>query len=351
MVKSNPILFRRCPMTVYGGIDLHSTNSYIGIVNEENEVVFKNRYGNDLPTILSALAPFKDDLRAIAVESTFNWYWLVDGLQEAGYPVHLANPAAMKEYKGLKHKDDKKSALWLANLLRLKILPEGYIYPKEERPVRDLLRKRLQLVRHRTSHILSIKNIMSRNLGATMKSNDIKTLQEKEVERLFQEPHLRLSVMASLSTIQHLTSQVGQIEKVILGQVRLKDGFQGLLTLPGIGMILGLTIMLEVGDIRRFEAVGHYASYCRCVKSTRLSNEKQTGEGNRKNGNKYLSWAYVEAANMAKRYSPAITRYYEKKAAKTKNVVAIKAVAHKLARASYYVLRDGVAFDEKRLFG
>jgi len=89
-------------MAVYGGIDLHSTNSYIGIVNEENEVVFKNRYGNDLPTILSALAPFKDDLRAITVESTFNWYWLVDGLQEAGYPVHLANPAAMKEYKGLK---------------------------------------------------------------------------------------------------------------------------------------------------------------------------------------------------------------------------------------------------------
>jgi transposase len=338
-------------MTVCGGIDLHATNSYIGIVNEENEVVFKNRYRNDLPIILSALAPFKDDLRAIAVESTFNWYWLVDGLMDAGYPVHLANPAAMKEYKGLKHKDDKKSALWLANLLRLKILPEGYIYPKEERPVRDLLRKRLHLVRHRTSHILSIKNIMSRNLGATMKSNDIKTLQEKEVERLFQEPHLRLSVMASLSTVHHLTGQVGQIEKVILGQIRLRDDFKGLLTLPGIGMILGLTIMLEVGDIRRFEAVGHYASYCRCVKSTRLSNEKQTGEGNRKNGNKYLSWAYVEAANMAKRYSPAITRYYEKKAAKTKHVVAIKAVAHKLARASYYVLKDGAVFDEKRLFG
>ena len=338
-------------MTVYGGIDLHATNSYIGIVNEENRVIFKNRYRNDLSTILAVLAPFKDELEGVAVESTFNWYWLVDGLMDAGYPVRLANPAAMKEYKGLKHKDDKKSALWLANLLRLKILPEGYIYPKEERPVRDLLRKRLHLVRHRTSHILSNKNIMSRNLGATMKSNDNKTLQEKEVERLFQEPHLRLSVRASLSTIHHLTGQIKEIEKTILGQVRLRDEFKGLITLPGVGPILALTIMLEVGDIRRFPGVGHYASYCRCVESIRSSNDKKTGEGNRKNGNKYLSWAYVEAANFAKRCSPAIRRYYTKKVATTNEPVAIKAVSHKLVRASYYVLRDHAVFDEGRLFG
>jgi transposase len=338
-------------MKLYGGIDLHSNNSYIGIVNEENQAVYKNRCGNDLYTILSALEPFKDNLEAIAVESTFNWYWLVDGLMDVGYPVHLANPAAMKEYKGLKHKDDKKSALWLANLLRLKILPEGYIYPKEERPVRDLLRKRLHLVRHRTSHILSIKNIFSRNLGSTMKGDDIKSLCEKDIERLFSEPYLKLSIMSSLSTVHHLTGRIKEIEKTIVGRVRLRDEFKGLLTLPGIGTTLGLTIMLEVGDIRRFQKVGHYASYCRCVESIRTSNDKKTGEGNRKNGNKYLSWAYVEAAHMARRYSPAIRRYYEKKAAGTNNIVAIKAVSHKLARASYYVLRDRVVFDEKRLFG
>lgn len=338
-------------MTLYGGIDLHSNNSYLGIVDGENRVIYKGRHPNDLSVILSGLAPYKDQLEALAVESTFNWYWLVDGLMDAGYPVRLANPAAMKEYKGLKHKDDKKSALWLANLLRLKILPEGYIYPKEERPVRDLLRKRLHLVRHRTSHILSVKNILSRNLGATMKSDDIKKLTRKEVEGLFEEPHLRLSVMASSSTIHHLTSQIKELEKAIIGQVRLKDEFKGLLSVPGIGITLALTIMLEVGHIDRFSEVGHYASYCRCVESVRRSNDKKTGEGNRKNGNKYLSWAYVEAANFAKRSYPAITRYYTKKAARTNNNVAIKAVSHKLARASYYVLRDQAVFDEKRLFG
>jgi transposase len=269
---------------------------------------------------------------------------------ENGYPVHLANPAAMKEYKGLKHKDDKKSALWLANLLRLKILPEGYIYPKEERPVRDLLRKRLHLVRHRTSHILSIKNILSRNLGMTMKGDDIKKLSLQEAKTLFPDTHLNLAVTASLSTIHHLTGQIQQIEKIILRQVRLRDEFKGLLTIPGIGTTLGLTIMLEVGDISRFSGVGNYASYCRCVESVRRSNDKKTGEGNRKNGNKYLSWAYVEAANIAKR-SSIINRYFAKKAAQTNTTVAIKAISHKLARVSYYVMRDHVVFDEKKLFG
>ncbi len=348
--KNSQILIGRRPMELYGGIDLHSNNSYIAIVNEENRVMYKDRHRNELPLILSALAPYKSELKAIAVESTFNWYWLVDGLVVAGYPVHLANPAAMKEYKGLKHKDDKKSALWLANLLRLKILPEGYIYPREERPVRDLLRKRLHLVRHRTSHILSIKNILSRNLGATIKSDDVKTLTEKDVEKLVSDEVVRLAIMASLSTVRHLAGQIEQIEKTILGRVRLRDEFKGLLIVPGVGVALGLTIMLEVGDIRRFHEVGNYASYCRCVKSIRTSNDKKIGEGNRKNGNRHLSWAYIEAAHMAKRYYPAIRRYYDKKAAHTNDIVAIKAVAHKLARASYYILRDQAVFDEKRLF-
>jgi len=338
-------------MTLYGGIDLHSNNSYIGIINENKQVLFKQRCANDLTAILSAFEPFKEDLEAVAVESTFNWYWLVDGLMEKGYPIHLANPAAMKEYKGLKYKDDRKSALWIANLLRLKILPEGYIYPKEERPLRDLLRKRLHLVRHRTSHILSIKNIMSRNLGTTMKSDDIKKLTLREAETLFPDTHLSLAVTASLSMVRHLTGEIQRIEKTVLQKVCLRDEFKNLLTIPGIGTILGLTIMLEAGHISRFSGVGNYASYCRCVESVRRSNDKKTGEGNRKNGNKYLSWAYVEAANIAKRYNQIINRYYTKKAAQTNTAVAIKTVSHKLVRASFYVMRDHVVFDEQKLFG
>ena len=338
-------------MTVYVGVDLHSNNNYVGIVNEDNGVLFKKKLPNDLGTVLSVLEPFRKDMAGIAVESTFNWYWFVDGLMDNGYKVHLANPAAIQQYEGLKNIDDKRSALWLANMLRLGILPTGYIYPKEERPTRDLLRKRLHLVRHRTSHILSIKNILSRNLGIQMKSDDVKRLDEKQVKLLFPEEYLFLSVNASVTIMRQLTYQIEQIEKAVLAKARLRKEFHGLLSLPGIGDILGLTIMLEAGDIRRFPEVGDYSSYCRCVRSTRSSNGKSKGEGNRKNGNAYLSWAYVEAANIARRYYPVIDRYYQKKLSKTNKAVAIKAISNKLARATYYVLRDQVAYDEKKLFG
>jgi transposase len=155
---------------------------------------------------------------------------------------------------------------------------------------------------------------------------------------------------ASVTIMGGLTREIDLIEKAILKQAKLKKEFQGLLTLPGVGDILGLTIMLEAGDIHRFRQVGNYSSYCRCVQSVRTSNGKAKAEGNRKNGNKYLSWAYGEAAHIAKRYYEPIGRYYRRKAAKANEAVAIKAISNKLARASYYILRDQVSYDEVKLF-
>jgi len=337
-------------MKLYARIDLHSSNNYLGIINEEDKRVYKHKLPNDLRQIVKVLEPFKGEIEGIVVESTFNWYWLVDGLMEHGYRTHLANPAAIKQYEGLKYVDDEHESFFLARLLRLGILPEGYIYPKQERSVRDLLRKRLQLVRHRTSHILSIQNIITRNTGKRIGSNDIRKLDEEWVRDLFQEEHLLLSVTSSVGVISYLTDKIKRIEGVVKKRVKLRKEFKGLLTLPGVGEILGLTIMLEVGEIGRFKEVGNYSSYCRCVRSTRISNEKKKGEGNRKNGNKYLSWAYVEAANFAIRYYPTIRRYYQRKASKTNGVVAINAVSNKLSRASYYIMRDQVVYDARKLF-
>ena len=337
-------------MEVYAGLDLHSTNTYVAMIDGENKVLYKQRHRNDVPAILSALDPFKKDIQGVVVESTFNWYWLVDALMDAGYRVHLANVSAIKQYEGLKQIDDRRSSLWLANLLRLNILPTGYIYPKEERPTRDLLRKRLQLVRHRTSHVLSVKNILARNLGVRMKTYDIKKLKASEVQTLFPEKEMRLAVMSSIGLIQHFQEEIDGIEKLLAKKFKVKKEFAKLLTVPGIGQILGLTIMLEVGHIDRFPTVGDYSSYCRCVRSIRTSNGKVTGYGNSRSGNKYLSWAYLEAAHYAKRHHEMVQRYYERKMARTNKIVAIKTVSHKLARASYYVMRDGVDYDEARLF-
>ena len=213
----------------------------------------------------------------MVVESTYNWYWLVDGLQDDGYKVHLANPSAIKQYEGLKHTDDKWDSFWLAHLKRLNILPEGYIYPKEERPVRDLLRRRLLFVKHRTSHILSLQSSITRNLGHKMSSRDIKKLEESDADKLFNEPFLILAARSSISAIRFLGERIKEIEKAVKSYIKLKPAFKYLLTMPGIGDILGLTIMLEVGDINRFPEVSNYSSYCRCVKSERLSNKKKKG--------------------------------------------------------------------------
>lgn len=337
-------------MEVYAGLDLHATNTYVAMIDRENRVLYKQRHKNHLPAIISALDPFKEEIQGVVVESTFNWYWLVDGLMEQGYRVHLASPSAIQQYEGLKQVDDQKSSLWLANLLRLGILPTGYIYPKEERPTRDLLRKRLHLVRHRTSHILSVKNILARSMGVRMKADEVRKLTNSQIETLFPHEDLRMTVRASAGLVRYLEREIHDIETVIRTKVKLRKEFARLLTMPGIGDILGVTIMLEVGHIDRFPTVGDYSSYCRCVKSTRISNGKITGHGNRKNGNKYLSWAYTEAAQFARRHHEAIRAYYERKAARTNKIVAIKALSHKLARASYFVMRDGVDYDETRLF-
>ena len=336
---------------LYAGIDLHSNNSVVVVADEEDRVVYRKRLPNELDAVLGALRPFEKDVAGVVVESTYNWYWLVDGLMEHGYRLHLANTGAIQQYSGLKHSDDDKDARWLAKMLCLGILPEGYICPKQMRGVRDLLRKRGYLIRHRTSNILSIQNLIARNTGRRVSGDGIKKLTDSAVTDMLPNPDHALAAQTSVAAMHCLTTQIKKIEKVVLERVRLRQQFKNLKTVNGIGDILGLTIMLEVGEIGRFATVGNFASYARCVNSTRLSNGKKKGTGNTKNGNRYLGWAFMEAAGFAFRYDETIKRYYQRKLAKAHVMVARKAVAHKLARACYYILRDQTVFDVNKAFG
>ena len=184
-------------MQTYAGIDLHSSNNFVGVINGNDKRLYGKRHSNRLEDVLRALDPFKQSLKGVVVESTFNWYWLVDGLQENGYQVHLANPSAMKQYEGLKHTDDQWDSFWLAHMYRLNLLAEGYIYPKEERPIRDLLRKRSQLVHQRTGNLHSVQNLMARNRGHSLGANRIKRLTDGDVERLLPDADLALAVPAA----------------------------------------------------------------------------------------------------------------------------------------------------------
>jgi transposase len=335
---------------LYAGIDLHSNNSVLVVLDENDGMVYQKRLANSLSTIAQALTDCAGTIVGVAVESTFNWYWLVDGLQDAGYRVHLVNTAAVKQYDGLKHSGDFSDARHLAHLLRLGILPTGYIYPREARALRDLLRKRSQLVRTRTTQILSMQNLLARNLGVQAKGNEIKHWRDADIDAMALLPEQKLAIKANLALMSCVDQQVTQLESQILKQATLRDDYQSLLTVSGIGRVLALTIALESGAITRFAGPGNFASYARVVNTRRESNGKKKGEGNAKCGNKYLAWAFIEAAHFAIRYDATIKRFYQKKCSKTLTVVAIKAVAHKLARACYHVMRTGQPFDVTRAF-
>jgi len=337
-------------MKKYIGIDLHSNNSVVLVSDEEDRVIFQKRMANDLKLIEAALAPHRDEAVGVVIESTYNWYWLVDGLMDAGYRVHLANASGIRKYEGLKYSGDVADAAYLAHLLRLGLLAEGYIYPREQRGARDLSRKRQQLVRYRTAQILSIEGMLMRQTGARINSTAVKGLTSEQVEAFGFAPDVTLAVEVNRAVSQTLEQQIDAVEKRLRERVSLRGEFTLLRTVPGIGETLATTIMLETGTIARFAQVGNYSSYCRCVDSLRESNGKKKGKGNAKNGNKYLAWAFVEAANFAVRYCPQAKSFYERKKRKTNGIVAIKALAHKLARACYHMLREHRPFDVNRCF-
>ena len=337
-------------MDYFVGIDLHSNNCYVGMIDGKDNRIMERKFGCNLESILETLDLHKENIRGVVVESTYNWYWLVDGLMEAGYKVHLANPAAMQQYSGLKYSDDKSDAIWLAHMFRLGILPEGYIYPKEIRPIRDLLRKRLMLVRHQTSHTLSLENQIIRNTGIKVKANEIKGFDYDVIKEVLKEKHLVMAARSDSALIAIYKEKSIEIEKAVIKEVKLRFPYEKLLTVPGIGKILAITIMLETGDINRFMTVSNYSSYCRCVSSQRLSNGKKKGEGNKKNGNKYLSWAYVEAANFMRRYCEEARKWHQRKASKTNQIVATKALSCKISKACYFIITDQSEFDAARLF-
>lgn len=334
----------------YCGIDLHSNNSVVSVVDAEDHVVAERRLPNDLEKIIGLMKPWQAELAGVAVESTFNWYWLVDGLKEAGFTVHLAHTTAIKKYAGLKHSGDETDARFLAHLLRLGILPTGTILPPEHRAVRDLARKRMQLVQSRTRHILAVENITARQYGVRMTSNQIKELTVEAVDEMPFPEDVGLAVKTNVAVITTLCAQIELLEKRLMSDMKVRPDYALLTSAPGIGKVLATTILLETGPIERFAGAGNFASYARCVDSVHTSNGKKKGEGNKKNGNKYLAWAFVEAAVYAMRFNAEAKRFYERKKAKTNNVVAIKALAHKLARACFHMLKEGKPFDAARCF-
>src|SRR5260221_6679597 len=319
-MNNNTKTERRPMEKVVAGMDLHSNNVMIGVMEMGGKRVAHQKVECRLNEVVKFLAPYKKRLEQVAVESTYNWYWLVNGLQALKYPVVLANPAGMQQYSGIKHADDTNDAFFLAELLRLNILPTGHIYDAHLRPVRDLLRRRTMLVHQRTPLMLSFKSLYTRTTGQEMTLSELKDMEMKEAQQLYEHPANQLIAGMQIKHIDQLTESIDKIEKAVLASARELPCYAKLTTLPGVGRILGLTITMEVGEIKRFASPGDFASYCRTVAAKRTSNSKKKGENNSKCGNKYLAWAFVEAGNFSRRYDEQCRKWDDRKAAQNSNV-------------------------------
>lgn len=336
---------------LYGAVDLHSNNNYAMVSDEKDEVICEKRLPNNLERVNQFFGRYKEGLSEIVIESTYNGYWLMDGLQEKGYRVKLANPAAMKQYSGLKYSDDANDAAWLNHLNRLGILPVGYIYPKEERSLRDILRKRSIFVQKRTSLINSLKHQCLTWKALDVSREMIEKLETEEITKIFEDPFLKQSANSFLEVIRCLTKQIEDIEKSIAQRLKEDPLVSRLRILKGIGPILSWTIRLEIGELDRFNHVKDYVSYCGLVQSLRKSNGKIKGKGNEKNRNVYLRWAYGEAV-IASLKDPQIRSYHDRLVRKKSKIKAKAIMAAKMARVSFMIMKDpDFRYDQKRLFG
>jgi len=205
-------------MRIFAGIDLHSNNTVIGLMGQDGQRIKQMRLANNPQAILAAMEPYRRRIIKVGVEATYNWYWLVDHLSQAGYAVDLANPAAMKQYAGIKHTDDGTDAFFVAELMRLKILPTGHIYDPKLRPFRDLLRRRQSLVQQRTSLLLSLKSLYARTTGQTLAQLDAKALkEEKDIAPLLPHPADRLIAWEQVQLMDHLSQSIKTVEKAVEG--------------------------------------------------------------------------------------------------------------------------------------
>lgn len=341
-------------MEFYCGIDVSARTSVICVIDEQLKILVRERVSNNIGEIVAVLKPYRNSMQ-IVVESTFNWYWLVDGLQAEGFTVFLAHTLGLSMITKAKVKTDPRDAFALAKLLRIGVIPKSYIYPAALRPVRDLLRKRNSLVNSRAIEYGSLRALLLRYGFLDHSRQSVKTDPDEEILRWLEHPLVKLHAHQELERIRLLSQQIALLDSLILGQTKQCPDFVRLRTIPGIGAVIALTIFYETGDLSRFADARNFSSYCRVVPGISQSGSTiRRGRGS-KQGNVHLKWAFSQAALHAVRCFPKVKRCYERHLKRHKGragkLIAYNVIAHKLALAVYHVLKNKTAYKEELLFG
>jgi transposase len=334
------------PHKFYCGIDLHARTMYVCVLNRDGEVLLHRNMKAAPEPFLKAMAPYRDDL-VVCVECMFTWYWLADLCVQEGIPFVLGHALYMKAIHGGKAKNDKIDSHKIAALLRGGMLPQAYVYPAKMRATRDLLRRRIHLMRKRAELLAHVQNTNSQyNLPEIGKKIAYKANRDGVAER-FADPAVQKSIEVDLGLITYYDQLLTDLELSIVKSAKQHDAntFYRLRSIPGVGKILALVLLYEIHDIHRFPRVQDFVSYCRLVKCAKESAGKRLGTSGKKIGNAYLKWAFSEAAALFLRNNPAGQKRLARMEKKHGKGKALTILAHRLARAVYYMLKRETAFD------
>ena len=342
--------FYNQPHRFYAGGDLHARTLYLHVLDADGRTAFEQNLPARPDAFLDAVKPFRDDL-VVGVECMFAWYWLADLFEAQGIPFALGHALAMKHIHQGKSKSDKIDAGKLAAMLRGGLFPLAYAYPRAKRQTRDLLRRRSFFVRRRAQHLAHVVNTNTQfNLPPLTKKLTYKANRSPELLDRFTDPSTRLMVAADLALIDHYDERIAELEGHLVKTARVDDPvtFGLLRTVPGIGPILGLTLLYEIDDIRRFPEAGNFLSYSRLVRCEHSSAGKVKGSGPKKVGNAHLKWAFSEAACLMIRAVPAVKAWMQRQETKRGKRKALAVLEARLGRCVYHLWRKQVPFDVKR---
>ena len=343
--------FYTTPHRYYCGIDLHARRMYICVLDGQGKILV-HRNGPATPEhLLTTIAAYREDL-VVAVECIFTWYWVADLCAQEGIPFVLGHALYMKAIHGGKAKNDKIDAHKIAVLLRGGMLPMAYVYPRAMRATRDLLRRRCHFMRKRAELITHIQNTASQCLLPPFGKKIAYRGNRPGLAEHFTDPEVRKSIETNLALLDHYDRLLTELELHLTRSAKVHDvnAFYRLRSVPGIGQILALVLLYEIHDIHRFPRVQDFVSYCRLVKCSKVSDGKHYGYSGAKIGNAHLKWAFSEAAVLSLRQNPTAQRYVARLAHKHGKAKALTILAHKLARAVYFMLSRGHAFDATKFF-
>ena len=333
----------------YCGIDLHARSLYVCVTDGHGEILRHKECPANPSSLLKIITPYLDDL-VIGVECMHCWYWVSDFCESQGIRFILGHALYMRAIHGGKAKNDRIDSLKIAKLMRGGNFPLAYVYPREMRATRDLLRRRTNLVRHGATLKAHVANTTNQYNLPPNRVHLKNVSAREQLRQTFEEPSVQHMIDLDLTVLDCYHTALSKTEWYLEQQAKQHRPvyFSLLKTIPGIGRILALTILYEVGEIGRFDTVQQFASYSRLVKCQAESAGKRYGTQGAKIGNGHLKWAFSEAAVLYLRGNDKAQRYLRQLQRRMSKAKALSALAHKLGRATYFMLKNKTVFDEQR---